>query len=1396
MLSAGGRVVGQVAADFQGNGTLDTADVPQNGVRVFLEITNARTGVTRTLASQTTDADGRFAFESVGPGGGHSIRIDGVGITGVLGNRFDGDATAPFVVRDGQTETVTALVTLSDAGGGSEVIDGSTDSQSAASVLLSGDGQTLVTHGDLRANGTLTFHDLGDDAAEPDVVSLMQPGSIWVQVRLLDLSDDGRTVLFSTKSKRIRGAERTDSQLGRALYVYDRDTDSFERLTGILHSVREASLSGDGSTIAYEEDDFATGARRIVLLDRIAGTSTTLLGERFPDADLQSPSISADGRFVVFSSHDARLLPGGVDAGDRHVYRYDRQTDTLDLVSDPRDPGLDAANYDAPAGGSISDDGQQVLFARVRAGVRLMLWVWDAETGERTAIADETVPARAYDTFLKGPPAAIAGDGKSVVFRHRGTGRDGDEAIERLPDLFRREIATGQTTRLFSPDGSASPDPFVPNADGIRPFDVAADGRVAFTTFGANLDNNFFAPKYASAVHLAGRANQPPELGAVRLRVPADSAIGTAAGRIPISDEGPVRITVLGGTGRDLFAVADDGTVTVATSLPTVAEPTAYSLRVRAIDEGSPTRGDVRTYSVQVFPRLQPTLEDATAASIEHPAAGTAIATVRAIDSPDAFAYAIVGDANGLAIDAVTGRVIVTDPARLDFETAPTIAVTIRATERTLPGVAPNTDEATLTVTLTDRNERPVASDTTLTVTEHAPAGTVVGRVPVGDPDGDAFTVRLSGWIGLHRTGTDGGPRISLGDFRNPPAEIDADGTVRVLLPAAFDAEDWREIRARVTVSDGELSTTGMLTIRMDDVNEPPRFRRDTFGADGPAGRTFDSEITENAAAGAIITPVSTRIDGSAVQAIDPEGGTVRYEIVGGTLADAVAIDARTGTLTLTDPSVLDHEERPRETLVVRATDDGFSYSGPNQQPLSSTAGFTILVRDFDEPPTAEPRTVTIPENLGNGAGIVRVAGVDPEGARVRYAFLRPQAGGDATASQTASGFAIDEATGRITVHDSSRLDFERTEEIVLRVQVRSFPAGVVHSGSRYQYGETEVRVRLTDRPEPLRLHDVAFGTPENQATGTEVFRLRADDHDGERLRYELIDAGDGLFTLDADTGAIRVADKARLDAERFESTRLRVRVRSLDSDEADIATVRIAIENRVETPDLGGGLIIRDEFARGIDTGDPLREGATLHRFAMRADRGQSVYQYAISKSGRDADRIVLHSTRTIYAAGVPVWEQYTVRVKGGPRDFETLPVIKFRLTLHGPTVDGQPITDVAAFTVRLRDVQEAPVLDDASVFLPGTLDVGDTAFVMQAMADDPIGPVRYRIVASSVTEGFAIDEETGAVTLTDVSDEDRLLEEFLDAGSRFILTIEAYDSGDPRLANTAELVMFVDFG
>jgi Tol biopolymer transport system component len=281
-------------------------------------------------------------------------------------------------------------------------------------------------------------------------------------------SADGRFVLFTGKGRDVYGHDvvpgLTSPQYSLALYVRDRKLRrTFAVSVGMDHRLNnsdalDASMSPDGRFVAF--DSGATnlvpgihlapnGLYTSIYVRDLRTGRTELVGRvdaRVNGHRSYAPSISANGRFVAFTSTDNRLTPNPGfgeeawepfdtewDGGAPECYLYDRVARRFQLMSHDAMGHLGNSWCLAPRSGqAISDDGRYAVFTDASSNL-----------GANAALPDDAIPTpltddgtpdvylydRVTDRLTRlstGPgdtPAnggstepAISGDGKVIAF--------------------------------------------------------------------------------------------------------------------------------------------------------------------------------------------------------------------------------------------------------------------------------------------------------------------------------------------------------------------------------------------------------------------------------------------------------------------------------------------------------------------------------------------------------------------------------------------------------------------------------------------------------------------------------------------------------------------------------------------------------------------------------------------------------------------------------------------------------------------------------------------------------------------------------------------------------------------------------------------------------------------
>lgn len=265
------------------------------------------------------------------------------------------------------------------------------------------------------------------------------------------VSDDGSTVAF----------ESTATNLGSGFpgvtSVYVRDvaasTTSLVSVGG-FDAGECPSISSDGSVIAFQSDDpllvpgDLNGVRDVFVRDRATGTNERVSvpppgGEANGASSGQCPSISGDGRFVVFGSDATNLLtgtPGDTSAGQ--IFVHDRASGENEIVSVSGDGVAgNAPSFVDGFGTSISTDGRFVVFDSAATNLvagdtngQLDVFVRDRLLGLTELVSVEPDSARPGGLFGR-----ISADGRLVVFVNVGL------------DAFVRDRLTGTTELVAEP---------------------------------------------------------------------------------------------------------------------------------------------------------------------------------------------------------------------------------------------------------------------------------------------------------------------------------------------------------------------------------------------------------------------------------------------------------------------------------------------------------------------------------------------------------------------------------------------------------------------------------------------------------------------------------------------------------------------------------------------------------------------------------------------------------------------------------------------------------------------------------------------------------------------------------------------------------------------------------
>jgi Tol biopolymer transport system component len=241
-------------------------------------------------------------------------------------------------------------------------------------------------------------------------------------------------------------------------------------LAGVL-----AGSSCDGNV---NDGDVVVAVTVLASLDNAAGQG---------DDNCRAAAVSGDGRYVAFESESTNLVTPRTTAGRTHVYVRDRLSRTTVLVSMTPSGGEGGGNSTAP---SISADGRYVAFSSTASD--LVPPGTDTNGAADVFVRDLLLGTTALVSLNSGGAAsangastlpAISADGAYVAFQSTATDLVAASDANAANDVFRRHLGSGTTVLVsFNAGGTAAANGASENPS------ISADGsRVAFQSAATNL---------------------------------------------------------------------------------------------------------------------------------------------------------------------------------------------------------------------------------------------------------------------------------------------------------------------------------------------------------------------------------------------------------------------------------------------------------------------------------------------------------------------------------------------------------------------------------------------------------------------------------------------------------------------------------------------------------------------------------------------------------------------------------------------------------------------------------------------------------------------------------------------------------------------------------------------
>lgn len=446
----------------------------------------------------------------------------------------------------------------------------------------------------------------------------------------------------------------------------------------------------------------------------------------------------------------------------------------------------------------------------------------------------------------------------------------------------------------------------------------------------------------------------------------------------------------------------------------------------------------------------------------ENPTIGTVVGQITATD-PDAgqtVSYEFLDNSGPFAIDLNNGTIRVVNAQPWDFETTSPLIIRVRAFDSLTP---PESTIRNVTISPSDVNESPVIAGQQFTIAENSPSTTLIGNIAATDPDqGAAGTLTYS---------------IGAGGPTNVFSLDSTTGALSVLDGSRLDFEQQSTWLFPVIARDNgspALSSTATMTVRITDVNEPPRSLSFT-------------NVVSLAETANVANPVNVATIGF----LDDALGTNTLSLSGD---DAALFSINNRQLRFQNAQGLDFETKSQYRVTVMVDDPSVGTTP------DASIGFTLAITDVNEAPTdltITPIVQSLPEsaNTSTPLTVAQLQIVDDAIGTNSLSLAGPDAG----------FFVI--SGNNLQFSSVAGLDFETKSsyQLIVRLNDNTIP-GAQTISKNYALSITDVN----EPPTAISLENVVSSINESSlptesqslatirflddALGTNQFQLSGDD--------------------------------------------------------------------------------------------------------------------------------------------------------------------------------------------------------------------------------------------------------------------------------------------------------------
>ena len=445
--------------------------------------------------------------------------------------------------------------------------------------------------------------------------------------------------------------------------------------------------------------------------------------------------------------------------------------------------------------------------------------------------------------------------------------------------------------------------------------------------------------------------------------------------------------------------------------------------------------------------------------------------------------------------------------------------------------------------------------------------------------------------------------------------------------------------------------------------------------------------------------------------ATDPDAGqTLTYSIVSGNTNGAFAINVSTGVLSVANVAALNSEVTPAVALVIKVQDNGTGT-------LSSQATITISLTDVNESPVILNQAFSVAENSANGTTVGTIVASDPDAGQT-FSF-------QIVSGNTNNAFTINASTGKLSISNSTEINFTINPVFLLGVQVSDNGSGSLSNNAIISLtilpGNNQVPV----------INDQIFTISQNSIAGTLVGIVQATDANMEQILAFAILSGnpDEAFSINSSTREIFVSNNNFIHSKSTLSYSLVVQVK----DNGQISLSNQAIVTVILLP-VNEPPVIQNQI---LNTLEHNPSGSFVGNIIATDPDSENPVLFSIT-SGNYGDGFDINPNNGLLAIKNPTAVCY-----------EGQPIFN----LFVKAQDGEGLTSEALITINVADINEKPICNNQVFSISENVPAQTIVGSVVAHDNDFNQTLTYSIVSGNLNNAFTINPSNGMLEVSNAA-------------------------------------------